>query len=115
VFADGPIAYYRLDDAVGSPMCDASTQANDDTYASSGVTYGVPGALLKTSDASVTANGTSGDVGDSDSNAALSGNSSFTFEAWFRSTGTIQSQALVDVGTGGNGNIAAFVKRIAVV
>lgn len=108
VLADGPIAYYRLDDAAGSPMCDASTQANDGTYAASGVTYGVPGALLKASDASVTANGTSGDIGDSDSNAALSGNSSFTYEAWFRSTGTVQSQALVDVGTSGNGNIAGL-------
>lgn len=111
VLADGPIAYYRLDETSGPTMCDSSSQANNGTYNGSNVTYGVPGALLSSSDTAVAADGmpsTPGVIGTSNSNSPISGNESFTLEGWFRSTGTTQNQALVDIGQAGTANAAGL-------
>jgi hypothetical protein len=108
VLSTKPVAYYRLDDASGAPMCDASTQVNNGAYASSGVTHGAPGALPSSKDTSVSADGTPGVIGNSNNNAAISGNTNFSYEAWFRNSGAAQNQALVDVGQSGNGNIAGL-------
>jgi hypothetical protein len=95
VLADGPVAYYRLDESGGPTMCDMSTSKNDGTYSASGITYGVPGALSGDPDSAVAADGTPGVIGISNAYSAIAGNSSFTLEGWFRSTGTIQDQVLV--------------------
>src|SRR5579883_2948981 len=60
VFADSPVAYYRLDEASGAVLCDSSSSANNGTYNASGITYGVAGALASSSDTAVAADGTSG-------------------------------------------------------
>ncbi len=95
VLAEGPVAYYRLDESGGATMCDSSTSKNDGSYNASGITYGVPGALSGDPDSAVAANGTPGVIGVSNAYSPIAGNSSFTLEGWFRSTGTTQDQVLV--------------------
>lgn len=109
VLADSPIAYYRLDEASGTTMCDASNSANNGTYNSSGITYGVTGALSSSADTAVGGDGTPTEVGQSTSDpAGLTGNHAYTLEAWFKSATTSPptnaNTWLVGLGTtGGTG------------
>ncbi len=106
VLADGPIAYYRLDEAGGGTLCDASTGHNNGTYSVSGVTLGRPGALHSSKDTAVGADG-SAKVAVSDANSGISGPTSFTIEGWFQTT-TRQDQMVVDIGQGGAQNMAGL-------
>ena len=108
VLADAPVAYYRLDDPSAPTICDSSSSANNGTYTASGVTYGVAGAMLKSPDNAVAADGTAAGIGTSNAPVPITGNSSFTLESWFRSTGSPRNQALVDFGGTGNGRIAGL-------
>ena len=103
VLADDPIAYYRLDETQGEPMCDSSSSDNIGTYAG-GVSYGVPGALADDSDAAVGAAGGTGGIGTSDANSGITGRPSFTLEGWFRSTNVVQNQVLVAIGNASSGS-----------
>jgi hypothetical protein len=103
VLADAPLGYYRLDESSGPKLCDYSSAVNVGTYASSGITYGVPGGLPGDSDTAISANGTPGVIGNSNSDSGVSGSESFTLEGWFKSTGTVQDQALVDIGQNSSG------------
>lgn len=103
VLADNPVGYYRLDDASGAKLCDASTRRNDGTFNAAGITYNQPGALKGISDTSITADGTVKPA-TSSGNSALFGSTDFTLEAWFKTTSK-QDQILVDVGQGGAGRI----------
>jgi hypothetical protein len=106
VLQSDPVAYYRIDESSGPTMCDSSTSANNGTYGTSGLTYGVSGALSNSSDTAV---GSAGDqVGTSAAGSGITGGSPFTLEGWFRSTGTVQNQALVDIGEAGKGNIVGL-------
>lgn len=105
VLADAPSAYYRLDEAGGATMCDASSAATDGTYAA-GVQYGVAGALGSTPDTAVAAADPSSGIGTG--GPGVTGAHSFTLEGWFRSGGTIQNQALVAMGTAAQGQIAGL-------
>src|SRR5213592_584293 len=49
VLADHPVAYWRLDEATGTVMVDASGNGNDGAYAGA-VTLGQPGALASDGD-----------------------------------------------------------------
>ena len=106
VLADNPVGYYRLDDASGAKLCDASTRRNDGAFSPSGVTYDQPGALKGISDTSIRADGTVNPA-TSTGNSALFGSTDFTLEAWFKTTSK-QDQILVDVGQGGAGRIAGI-------
>lgn len=109
VLADAPVAYYRLDEPAGPDMCDASASANDGTYAASGVSYAATGALLGDSDAALSGDGSSSAlIGTSNANSAITGDVSFSLEAWFKSTGGAQNQSLVAIGASGNGHIAGM-------
>jgi hypothetical protein len=85
-------------------MCDSSGAGRNGTYASSGLKYGVTGIV--SDDRAVTASSSSSGVGTGAT--GLVGNHSFTLEAWFRSTGTIQGESLVNMGQAGEGNIAGL-------
>ena len=98
VLSDSPVAYYRLNETAGTTLCDSSSSATNGTYNASGITYGVPGALLGNPDTAVTANGTSGVIGTGGA-SGITGNGSFTLEGWYRNTVATQDQALVSVGT----------------
>jgi hypothetical protein len=98
VLADSPVAYYRLDEASGSTMCDSSPSANNGTYSARGITYGAAGPLAS-GDTAIAADGTAGVVGQSGANSPITGNHSFTLEAWFKNTETTPSNhVLVDIG-----------------
>jgi hypothetical protein len=86
-------------------MCDSSASANNGTYVS-GVHFGVPGAIA--GDSAVAAVSPSSGVGTGGPGSGLTGDHSFTLEAWFRSTGTVQDQSLVNMGEAGEGNIAGL-------
>jgi len=103
VLADSPVAYYRLDDA-GSVLCDASPHHNDGMYASTGVTLGQPGALHRSKDTAISADG-SAQVAVSNAITGIAGNTDFTIEGWFKTT-TRQDQMVVDIGQGGAQNMA---------
>lgn len=106
VLADSPSAYYRLDDASGPTLCDSSSAATNGTYMSAGVSFGVAGALLSSPDSSVQVGAPSTGIGDG--GPGVTGDHSFTFEGWFRSTGTAQTQILVDMGVAATGRIAGL-------
>jgi hypothetical protein len=104
VLADGPAVYYRLDEATGPSLCDASPNHNQGTYAGTGVTHGQPGALHSTSDTSIRANGTA-QVATSGTDVTISGSAGFTLEGWFQ-TMTKQDQMVVDIGQAGPQSLA---------
>lgn len=105
VLSDSPLAYFRLDEASGPTMCDSSASANNGTYVS-GVHFGVPGAIA--GDSAVAAPSPSSGIGTGGSGSGLTGDHSFTLEAWFRSTGTARDQSLVSMGQAGEGNVAGL-------
>ena len=105
VLSDSPIAYFRLDESSGPTMCDSSASANNGTYVS-GVHFGGPGAIV--GDAAVAAVPQSSGVGTGGPGSGLTGDHSFTLEAWFRSTGTVRDQSLVSMGQAGKGNVAGL-------
>jgi hypothetical protein len=105
VLSDSPIAYFRLDESSGPTMCDSSTSANNGHYVS-GVHLGVPGAIA--GDSGVAAVSQSSGVGTGGSGSGLTGDHSFTLEAWFRDTGTVRDQSLVSMGEAGEGNVAGL-------
>jgi hypothetical protein len=86
-------------------MCDSSASANDGTYVS-GVHFGTPGAIA--GDSAVAAVSQSSGVGTGGSGSGLTGDHSFTLEAWFRDTGTARDQSLVSMGQAGEGNVAGL-------
>jgi hypothetical protein len=106
VLADGPSAYYRLDETVGGTLCDASKVHNDGTYAVTGVALGHAGALKSSKDTALGADG-SAKVAVSDTDSGISGSTSFTLEGWFQTT-TRQDQMMVDIGQGGAQNMAGL-------
>jgi len=99
VLADKPVLYYRLDERSGQTLCDSSKSRNNGVYSASGITYGVRGPLAS-GDKAIAASGAAGVVGQSGSApAGLTGNHSFTLEAWFKNTEkTAANHVLVDIG-----------------
>jgi len=86
-------------------MCDSSASANNGNYVS-GVHFGAPGAIA--GDAAVAAVSPSSGVGTGGSGSGLTGDHSFTLEAWFRESGTVRDQSLVSLGEAGEGNVAGL-------
>jgi hypothetical protein len=102
VMALHPLAYYRLDEPAGPTACDDSGNNNTGTYSSSGVTYGVKGALKGSTDTAVSSAGGIDPVAVASSKLPT-GNATFTLEGWFTTTSG-QDQMLVDMGqASGNG------------
>jgi len=106
VLADSPVAYYRLSDAAGAKMCDATSRRNDGTFSPSGISYGQPGALQGISDTAIAADGTVNPA-TSSGNSPIFGSTDFTLEGWFKTTSK-QDQIVVDVGQGGAGRMAGI-------
>lgn len=101
VLADGPLAYFRNDEAGGSSLCDSAAPPHEGSYFG-GVSFGTTGALADGNPA-VTATAGVGTAG-----PGVSGNHDFTLEGWFRRTSTTQNQALVAMGAAGAGHIAGL-------
>lgn len=114
VLADSPSFYYRLDESSGSMMADSSGNGYNATY-SSGVTYGIAGALAGSSDTALAPNGNY--AGTYSSGSGLpTGSSARTLEGWLRTTnssgqdiaswGTSTTRGIYCLVLGGSGNQA---------
>jgi RHS repeat-associated protein len=99
VIADGPIAYYRLDDAGGTLAADSSGAGQQGTYSGT-YTLGQAGGLLNDSDKSLFVNG--GTMTAPDTFMPM-GNKARTIEAWVKvsGTGSTGSQGVAGYGTSG--------------
>ncbi len=86
-------------------MCDSSRSANNGTYIS-GAHFGLPGAVA--GDSAIAAVSQSSGIGTGGPGSGLTGDHSFTLEAWFRDTGTVRDQSLVSMGEAGEGNVAGL-------
>lgn len=108
VITDRADDYYRLGDTTGNPMCDSSSTPDAGVYATSGVTYGVSGAIVGDADTAVAANGSVGGIGTSDANWSVSGAHDFSLAGWYRATGSPRDQALVAIGNAAAGTGATL-------
>jgi concanavalin A-like lectin/glucanase superfamily protein len=106
VLADKPAVYYRLDEAAGPSLCDASGNHNNGTYSATGLTYRQPGGPHHSSDTAIGADGTT-QVAASNANSGISGSASFTLEGWFRTTAK-QDQIVVEIGQAGAQTMAGL-------
>ncbi len=114
---DNPYAFYRLNESTGTTAADSSVNGLNGTYASSGVTYGVSGALPSDSDTSVQFDGQTGDVNlPSGFDNYFNG---FSFDVWvyptanngeqFFSLGDGSSSDVVQLGNGSNNDLVFTV------
>ena len=89
VLSDSPVAYFPLDESSGPTICDDSGNSDNGTYATSGVTYGVPGPIAGASSTAVQGDGSNPSLlGSAPAITGLNGNQSFSVEGWFKATST---------------------------
>ena len=101
VYQDNPWAYYRLNDASRSATAkDFGPDARNGTYNSTNtITYGTAGALVNTTDKSITTNGSSGFATSPSTGTAPT---TFSIEVWFKTTST-QGGRLIGYGSSSSG------------
>jgi hypothetical protein len=83
VLADHPAVYYRLGELTGPTAADTSGHGVKGTYAGSGITYGVPGAILSDAHTAISSTGRAPAMIASDSSLP-SGRAPRTLEIWER-------------------------------
>lgn len=94
--------YYRLDETSGPTAHDATSNHLDGTYAASGVTYRVAGAIPTDTDTAIASNGTVAAV--TATGASLpSGAAPRTVEVWEKSTAGTGGSIVAYGGSGGGG------------
>jgi hypothetical protein len=104
VLSSKPWAFYRLDDGPGKVISDSSRTPHDGAYAAKGVEWCATGPVAGDHAVyipkAVSGIGTGG--------PGLTGNGSFTLEAWFNSTGLRQNEALLSMGGGNEVGLAIW-------
>ncbi len=105
--ASKPAAYYRLEESSGPILCDSSPSHKNGTYAKKGITYAVTGPLHDGANTAIRSAGRTGDIAIGGSPGFYRSHA-FTLEGWFKKTGKLQNQVLVDIGQAGKGNIAGL-------
>lgn len=102
VLADGAVNYWRLGESSGTAISDLAGGSN--ATASSGVTLGAPGAIVRDADTAASFPGTS--AGFIASDTKIQGPNSFAVEAWFKTTSTRGGKIVGfgDRNTGDSGN-----------
>jgi PKD repeat protein len=108
VLADGPVSYWRLGDATGTTAADSA--GSNTGSVRSGVTFGVPGALIGDPDASMGFNGTSGYVS-VPSSAGLNPTGDLTVEAWAK-PGALDGMTRALIHKGGTSGYPSYQYRI---
>jgi hypothetical protein len=103
ILADAPNIYYRLGESSGTTASDASGNGHTATYAASGVTLGVAGAIVNDTDTAITLNGTTGSVQETSGAGAPTGFANRSVEAWFKTTAATD-MPIVAYGTPGTAN-----------
>jgi VCBS repeat-containing protein len=101
----GLVAYWRLDEAVGSPISSDQSGNGLTATAINGPTFGASGLLGNSSDTAASFDGISNSLEFVESDIADPRTGSFTWEAWFK-TSSAATQALFRKGDGNgvNGN-----------
>src|ERR1700722_637043 len=87
----GSAAHRQAVGQVDPPLCDSSINHHNGTYAWGGEIYQVAGVVYS-SEPAVGADGSSGVIGTGVPTSGLTGDTSSTYEGWFKSTGTVQDQ-----------------------
>lgn len=87
ILAEGPVRYYRFNEASGTTLTDYSTSASNATLSATGVSYTQTGALTGDSNKTMTFDGTSGGV-TLDTPIIYTHQTNFTLEAWYKGTDT---------------------------
>ncbi|HEY4871714.1 MAG TPA: LamG-like jellyroll fold domain-containing protein [Candidatus Dormibacteraeota bacterium] len=106
VLGDSPVAYWRLGEASGTTMADASGTGNAGTY-HGGYTLGQTGIIAGDSDTAVTFNGSNGYA--SVPNAtSLSMTGAFSLEAWATFSSLTTNQLLINKGDGASAPGTAY-------
>jgi hypothetical protein len=98
--ADTPAIFWRLGDAGGPTVVDASVNARHGTYSGTGVVYGVAGALLNDTDKAVTLDGVAGAIQEASGAGVPVGSGARSLEIWFKTT-TATAQPLFNYGIAG--------------
>lgn len=99
-------AYYRMDDLVFTTCDDIGPNNLNGSYAVTGVTYGVSGAIVNDSNTAVTFAGTSDAASVSDNNALDLGDGPFSLECWAKRSATQSAvQGLVTKSLTGGYNL----------
>lgn len=107
VYADGPTAYWRLDDTSGTTAADASDYRHTGTYFGK-YTRGVTSPVSGATGTAVTFNGSNGAVG---SAATFANPTSYTEEVWFKTT-TTRGGKLMGFGTSRSGSSASYDRHV---
>jgi hypothetical protein len=100
VGADLPSIFWRLGESGGTTAVDASGNARNGSYSSTGVTPGAPGALLGDADTAVALNGLAGSIQEASGAGVPTGATARSLEIWFK-TSTATGQPLYNYGTAG--------------
>ncbi|TMI97006.1 MAG: LamG domain-containing protein, partial [Bacillati bacterium ANGP1] len=103
ILADTPNIYYRLGESAGTVATDSSGNAHDATYAASGVTLGVAGAIVNDTNTAITLDGTAGSVQETSGAGVPVGFANRSVEAWFKTT-TTTAMPIVAYGSPGIAN-----------
>jgi hypothetical protein len=98
--ADTPAIYWRLGESSGTAAVDASGNARDGTYTSSGIVLGAVGAPLNDTNTAVTLDGAAGAIREASGAGVPVGSSARSLEIWFK-TSTASAQPLFNYGTSG--------------
>ena len=97
---DNPDLYWRLDDASGTTAADSSRYNSPGTYSGAGITYHAASTVTGPSGTGVAFNGSTGTVG---SNSTYINPTSYSEEAWFRTTSTAGGK-IIGFGSSRSGN-----------
>jgi hypothetical protein len=103
ILADTPNIYYRLGESSGTTASDSSGNGHNAAYAASGVTLGVPGAIVNDGNTAITLDGTAGYVQEVSGAGVPTGFANRSVEAWFK-TSTAADMPIVSYGTPGTAN-----------
>ena len=105
---DNPDLYWRLDDASGTTAADASRYNSPGTYSGAGITYHAASTVTGPSGTGVAFNGSTGTVG---SNSTYINPTSYSEEAWFRTTSTAGGK-IIGFGSSRSGNSASHDRDV---
>lgn len=97
ILADTPTAYYRFNESSGTSALDSSGNSNTATINTSGITYGVAGALTNDPNKAFTFDGSTGYV-DVPAGLSPTGLTTFSVECWFNTSGFGSNSRLVANG-----------------
>jgi hypothetical protein len=107
VYSNSPVAYYRLDEANGSTVCNDYMSGINGIYNGIGTTLQIPGYSTLDPDTAASFSGLNSYVGSIDGTAAginFPGHTNFTIEAWVKApAGQNDEATIIAKGIGANG------------